>query len=437
MWTVIILCTVASVAAGFAAKYLFAGDSDYGISRAEFAVASVLCAVFVIPLVTWAGFAWARHGAVTYHEFYSGLEKQAIEQVTKCERDGRCRWEYDCDPYTVMVADTTTDSEGRTHTTYHPETRYHDCPYVTSEHTFIVKDTLGESYTIGDHWFPENPNAHHWEGRSRALPRVPSGEPQQWVEAKTRIAAGNPGGTTKRADYDNFILASQDDIYEKVSASVETYRKKHLLPKVATKIHDHYLADKVYLPSGTPGGTSAKDWQTEAMRLNGHIGGEKHGDLHLVLIASADAPSADEYAQALQAYWQSAALGKDTLSKNGLAVVVGFNAGKVEWARSFTGMPVGNEGFDVAVREKLTGVDATPDALIPAIKGLVFAPKPDGYTRAEMKNFRYLFETVQPSGWQRFWIALVGFLLSGIIWALMLGFDVFGTDNRSAFYDRF
>jgi hypothetical protein len=318
------------------------------------------------------------------------------------------------------------DGNGKSHTeTYTTtETRYHHCPYVDSEHTFEVTDTLGDTYTIGSHWFPKNPERHLWRN-GRTLPGVPSGQPEFWVAAKKRIDSGNPGGVTKRAKYDNFILASDADIFAKTSNSVPAYLKAKLLPKVVTKVHSFYLADKAYFPTGTPDGTKDDAWQDAMMRLDGRVGSEKQGDLHLVMVDAVKVPSADEYSQALEAYWQSKALGKNTISKNGIVVVVGFKDGKVDWARSFTGMPVGNEGFTVSVREDLAGLDADPATLVGAIEKLVFAKQPDGFKRVQMTDYRYLFASIQPSGGQKLAVASVAFLLSLLIWVLFVYVDLY------------
>lgn len=428
MFTVILLCSLAAIAAGCAARWLTKGSGGpEEVTGTELVIGSIICAVVVIPLVTWGGFTMIRNSTISYNEYYSGIEKTATEHVTKCTRDGPCKHEYDCDPYTVLVTKTRTVSDGnggtRTETYTELETRYHRCPYTDTEHTFKVTDTLGETYTMGDHWFPDNPERHKW--RSRSLPNVPSGEPRLWVEAKERIESGNPGGTTKREKYKNYIQASQEDIYEKYSNAIASYKKKGLMPRVVTKVYDFYKADKVYLPTGLPAGTDKKEWQSGLLRLNGDVGGVKHGDLHLVLVDAAKITSGDEYTAALDAYWQSKELGKNTLSKNGIVIVAGFNGTTVDWARGFTGMPVGNEGFIVAVREDLTGTTVTPDALLPAIKELVFADQPQGFKRVEMNDYRYLFDSIQPSGWQKFWIALVAFLLSLGVWVLMGFADIY------------
>lgn len=430
MLAVIIICALAAIAAGFATKYYFhyKDDAALEINRTEIVVGSLLCAVLVIPLITWAGFSIVRGSTVSYNEYYSGLEKKAYEKVTICHRDGSCRHTYSCDPYNVVETYTVSVSNGNGGTRSEVRTRvvtkYHSCPYTDTEHSFYVTDTLGERYTFGDHWFPETPSKHRY--RNKGFPSgIPKGKPAAWVAAKARIDSGNPGGTTKRAKYDNFIQASQDDIYAKASDAIADYKHDRVLPKVTTRIYDKYLADKVYLPTGAPAGTSRKDWQESLMRLNGKIGGEKHGDLHLVLVDSGRINDADRYSEALDAFWQSKSLGKNTLSKNGIVVVVGYGGGSVVWARGFTGMPVGNEGFEVAVREKLTNTAVTPGALVDAVGNLVFATGDDGYTRVEMTDYRYLFDSIQPSGWAKFWIAFFAFLLSLGVWAILAVVDLY------------
>lgn len=315
MFTVIIYCILAVLAAGIAAKYFFDFMEDplLKITWTEFTAGSVLCSIVLVPLTTWAGFSFARADRVSYNEYYSGFEKQAVEKVTKCERDGSCRYEYDCDPYQVPVTKTRTvfagtDSKGnaqyRTETYVEIETRYHSCPYVDREHTFEITTTLGNTYTIGSHWFPENPDDHRWRS-GKALPRVPSGKPEFWVKAKARIDSGNPGGVTKREKYKNYIQASQEDIYAKASNAIDGYKKAKLLTKVVSKTYSFYLADKAYFPSGTPDGKTDEAWQEGMMKLNGFVGDEKHGDLHLVMVDAVKVPNADEYTQALDAYWQS------------------------------------------------------------------------------------------------------------------------------------
>lgn len=421
MLSVIIICSIISILTGLGIKLFFdaAGEEYSKINRFEMVVGSILCAVVVIPLVTWGGFSIVRGSKTSYNEFYSGLETKAYEEVTTCRRDGSCKHTYDCDRYTVTHV--RTDSDGKTHV--ETETKYHSCPYTKTEHSFFVKDTLGETYTIGDHWFPENPSQHRY--RDKGFPDgIPKGKPAQWVAAKARIESGNPGGTTKRAKYKNFIQASADDIYEKYSNAIKSYRNDGVLPKVTTRVYGHYLADKVYLPTGVPVGDSG-GYQEALMRLNGRIGGERHGDLHLVAVDASRVPGADEYTAALEAYWQSKDLGKNTISKNAIVVVVGYSGGTVTWSRGFTGMPVGNESLIVKLREDLTGTSVASGDLIPAIGEIIFAPTPNGFERVPMDSYKYLFDSIQPSGWQKFWITLVAFILSLGVWAAFLAVEIY------------
>jgi hypothetical protein len=82
------------------------------------------------------------------------------------------------------------------------------------------------------------------------------------------------------------------------------------------------------------------------MQLNAALGSKLRGDLHLVIVQDTKLPSGvspEDYKNALKAYWLNS-LDKYAFAKNGIVVVMGVNAShsKVEWARSDTGMPVGN-----------------------------------------------------------------------------------------------
>ena len=418
------------------------------VTRTEWVVGTLVASFVVIPVVTFAGSAIAKSNATTYHEYWSGLEKAANVQVTTCTKDGPCVHEYNCDPYVVMVTktrqvpytttETYTDANGkvgtrtvtkyRTETYTEPETRYHDCPYVEKEYTFTVTDTMDKTYTFGSHWFPKSPEDYRWVGSGyerRSLPSVPTGEPKQWLEAKARIDAGNPGGTTQRHNYKNYILASSEDIYEKFSSSIEDYSKAGLLPKVQTKVYDEYRSDKLYFVGDKPSDSTA--WQVEVQRLNGHLGSERQGDLHVVLVTSDEITDLDNYTQALEAYWQSDKLERDTLSKNGVGLVIKLDStgSTVEEARGFTGMPMGNEAL-VQTFPSLEGTEATPEALFAktgAVGALLF-DEANGFTRVEMANYEYLADSIQIGTGARILILLVAVILSMGIWGLMFAIDL-------------
>lgn len=465
MLTLVLIGTALAVLAGLVIKFALphiTPGRDTSLTLTEMVVGTLLCALVVMPAVAGIGISIARAHGATFNEYWSGSEKAAVMDTTTCQRDGSCRRTYDCDSYIVMVTKTRqvpytatefyTTSDGRsstrtvtryrTETYIEPETRWHSCPYVTHEYTYKVTDTLGDTHTMGSHWFPENPAAHRWTGYGHTAARwgfgapglpsgVESGIPTLWAQAKARIDAGTPGGVTKVMGYKNYILASSKDIYEKSSGAIASYKKDGLLPTPVTGTYDFYKANKVYFVGKTPG--DAADWQETAMRFNGHFGSERQGDLHLIVVNDARVTDPDTYANAVLAYWQSPELGKNALSKNGYVVIVGSTDGTtVAWARGLSGMPMGNERLTVDVREDLTGSALTPSALfgtppgqsIDGALGALIFDTDNGFKRVEMKDYDYLYEQIQPTGDQKVFIVIVGFLLALAVWALFVLVDL-------------
>jgi hypothetical protein len=421
------------------------------INPLELIIGSVVCTAIVLPIVTMVGANIARNNAMQFNEYWSAVEASADVATTPCTRDGSCRHTYNCDPYTVPV--TYTDSKGRSHVRM--ETRYHSCPYVDAEMTYTVTDTMGATYTLGDHWFPGDPKRHLWQKKDykgifhETLPNVSSGIPAAWAAAKARLEANNPGGTTSRHEYKNYLLASSADIYAKSSNAIAEYRKAGLMPKPATTIHSAYLANKVYFVGPNP--ANEADWQEALQRLDGYLGSQRQGDMHVIVVTTKRIPSTggspDRYSQAVEAYWQSKALGKDTLSKNGIGLVLGLSEpdanGKqtIAWSRAFTGMPRGNEALNIALRD-IRGADATPEALFAKDTGAVWKPifaKKTGFHRIEMKDYEYLTAAIQPSTTARVVTLLVAIVLSGLVWALFFCVDLTlpGKGNNRTSSDRF
>lgn len=471
MLTLILIGTFFAALIGIALKVVLSKTAFAGtgktITGIELTVGTLIVAAVVMPLVAGIGFKTARANAVTFNEYWSGVEKAATVETTTCTKDGPCVHEYDCDPYTVMVTKTRTVPDGyttrtttvngkttttqvpkyKTETYQVPETRWHSCPYVDAEYTYRVKDSMGETYTMGNHWFPSNPSQHRWTGWGHhdarfgtSLPNVETGQPKPWVAAKKRIDSGEPGGTTAVHQYKNYVLASQTDIYDKFSDAIGEYKKAGLLPKPVTDTYDYYRADHAYFV-GKPV-TSTKDWQDSVARFNGNFGSQRQGDLHLIIVNANKVTDPDRYTNAVQAYWGSKPLGRDALSKNGLVAVVGTTDGKtVAWARGFAGMPTGNETLSVAIRENLDNTPLTPTDLLGqpqnksidgALGTLVFASGDQGFTRVEMKDFEYLFAQIQPSGGQKMFMFVVGMLLALGVWALFIAVDLRLTGSRGA-----
>jgi hypothetical protein len=418
--------------------------TDGRITKAEFIFGAVLSAIVIVPGVTVVGISIAKSNALSYNEYWSGFEVTADVRTIQCSKDGPCKHEYDCDGYPVTTS--STDSKGNVTTETHTE--YHSCPYVTDEYVYTVSDSLGDTHTLGDHWWPGNPDAHRWTGYGYNDPawgfgapstpgNVPTGEPALWRAAKNRIADGHPGGVTKVAQYDNYIMASQTTILKQYSGAIDRYRADGLMPTPAKGVHDLYLADKTYFVGDVPGDAAA--WQESIARFNGALGTEKQGDLHLILVTDKAITDPDEYTSAVQAYWQSPSLGDDALSKNGVVVVLGSTDGgkTVSWARAFTGMPKGNESFLVSVREDLPGTALTPAAVLGdprasfkngdvvvkhthgALEDAAYA-KDTGFVRVEMKGFAYLAGEIQPGTGAKVAILFVAALVGTGLWTGLL-----------------
>lgn len=325
---------------------------------AAFTAASVLV---LSPFTSWAGYAIGKNSALTYNEFWNGIETGTSVNKDTCEYDGSCRHTYDCDPYPVTTH--STDANGNPTSETHTE--WHSCPYVTSEYTWVVHTTLGDN-VVGDRWFPENPGKHKYRA-GVGLPNVPSGTPAEYTAAKARLAAGTPGGVTKPAKYKNYFLASEDPVLSRHSAALATYRDAKLLPDTA-RYAGMMKAPKLHVVGNLPPGTNYQQWAETVGRLNGALGIERQGDLHVVLVTSEKVTDPDEYTSALRAHWWSEEMGDDPFAKNGIAVVLGSAPGSstVEWARTFTGMPEGNRALEAQLDDELPGVDFTPDVAIGA-----------------------------------------------------------------------
>lgn len=408
----------------------------------------------VLLFAAWGVVALGTHisvqNAVTFHENWGGFEAAAVKDKTTCTRDGACIHEYDCDPYQVTVVDRAayTDKDGVYHPEIsHQETRYHDCPYTTEEWTYVVQTTLGD-YTIASHWLPANPDRYRWRSGHSVPDHLPSGTPAFWEQARQRIAAGDPGPVVKRMDYENYILASQKTILKQYSSSIEHYRKAKLLPDLShDPVHDPYYANKVFFQGVRPPG----NWQYAINQFDAALGMELQGDLYLVIVDANKVNDADDYTMALSAYWTSEEyFGKDALAKNGIIVVVGTRDGKtVDWARAKTGMPAGNEGMILDVREDLPGTQLTPEALLGHPRAAQLYQKP-GSSRYHVEiahsngalekviwgehkfervcmtcddpgesgkvGYQYLKNEIQPGGWARFWMDFFTLIVGAGLW---------------------
>lgn len=371
--------------AGLALKVILDyAETEAEISWPEYFLGLLVISLVLTPLIVWSGLSVAKSNNLKFNEYRNGWELQAIAEPIECTRDGPCWYEYDCDPYIVMVSyecmcSTDKDGHETCSTCWRPETRYHDCPYVTVETSYYVQTTLS-NHTIAEHRLPANPGSSRWEPYRRvSLPqyiidKAGVGEPPFWKAVDDRVRAGRPGPVTARATYDNYILASDSTILAQYSGVVEKLLAEKMLPKLSSDIYSYYMANKAY-SAGINLRADMKSWSERVAYLDAALGPELQGDLHLVLVNDADLRKAgstpDEYILALKAYWQNPKyFEKNALSKNAIVAVVGTKDGQsVNWSRAITGMPLGNERMLTEIRNGLEGVDFTPDAVVGNIRG--------------------------------------------------------------------
>lgn len=384
--------------------------------------------LLVVPGVLTLSTSLVKADLTSYREFWSGLEEKAWVEEIACEKDGSCRRTYSCDPYQVeeIRYRTTYDSEGNMKQEPYVEmvTRYRSCPHVTTEYSYYVSDSLGKTYTFGKNLFPASPADYRWRGegwQERDLPAVESGPPAAWVAVEERLAARNPGGTTSLETYTNYVLPVQQAAAREGKRDLKPLLEAGLLPRVATQVVGPYDAEKVYFAGvevAHPG-----EWQFHLQRFNGLLGSQRQGDLHVVLVDASQGVDPQAYGEALQAWWQDPALGKHTLSKNGIALILGVEGRQVKWSSAFTGMPTGNEEV-VAGLSSLDNLPLDPAHIFhregPLAALLLQEP---GFKRVEMKDYEYLAEQVRPSLAALIPMGLVAFVLGGL---LLLGATMAG-----------
>lgn len=362
--------------------------------------------IMLIPLPVFGiGTAIAKNDQQTFHEYWNGYETAAVADSIECVRDGSCRHTYDCDPYTVVELEFYTDSDGNSQTRMVTKTKYHSCPYSKQETTYIVESTI-QPFSILSSAMTGEPY--------RAYPPIPGGQvtspPALWTEAKNRIEAGKPGPVTVVKDYKNFILASERTLFKRYSGQIDSLLAENLLVAPASGTHNVYQANKAYFVGKEP--KNASMLAEHVAYLNGAVGDELHGDLHVLFVDSKVADATD-YSNSVLAYWQNKeAQGKNALSKNAIVVVIGvekYSAPKenkpteepldetvtepvtpiaeeltelvnpvpaepvettpaikngtpvVGWVKAFTGMPLGNEAMLTQIESELKGavVDET------------------------------------------------------------------------------
>jgi len=427
--------------AGLIAKFIFdrnKGD-EYEISLIEYGIILFIVTFITAPGSVYLGWHITKQNILTFNEYRNGWEQVVYKEEIECYRDGPCFWEYDCDPY-IYTYSCNCDDKGNCDTC--TEIRYHDCPYVDTETNYYVKTTLGD-YTIDSNRFPENPQAHRWR-KSKGIPEsvinnAGTGEHSFWTGAKNRLKVRKPGPVTKRYEYENYIYASEHSILNQYSAEIERFEKMGLLPFFQHSIYNFYHADKVYFVGFNS--AEKKEWLEAVSYFNAAFGHELQGGLHLVVVgggkASLISSNPDAYQMALKAYWQNKkSFSRDTLSKNAVVVIISSVDGKIiDWARVFTGMPIGNELMTVATAEKLRKAAFEPVVVSGILKDIFWGISDKGtkFRRVSMKaedagdtgtGFLYLASDIQPTPAQRWAITIITFVLSCIGWTVAIVADI-------------
>lgn len=471
-------------------------DELYRVSWAEFIIGGLIMSLLFVPLVLGVGSKLSVDNIVSYEQFVNGVETVAGDSATVCHPGSsgsskssgysNCDYSYNSgQTYTYQESHTrqkcSTDSKGKqsctTETYTTDETGYIYYPYVKVEHRYYIDSSMGKAgssrYDFAGVFADANPEPY--SDRSAVPADLPRGAPADWIDAKRHLDAGDPRPVTKVSSYDNYILASGDEILNTYSSQIESYKSAGLLPDPAKNM----MSDPI---SGSSDSQAAKvafvgvsvpnevDWQLSAMRFNAAFGMKLQGDLHVVVVDTAQVPSSDAemYTKALKAYWQSPAFEKRAIAKNAVIVVIGAANGKVDWARATTGMPFGNEEMAQWVQDWLPGKSLDPRAIFGApvttikpgissddftnddytvtlssprgsLEEIMFEKAP--FKRARMScddgtcvGYKDLLDKIDPTTGQKvFMLVVVGFIAL-IVWAIMAFTSVFDRIAAAAMY---
>jgi hypothetical protein len=427
-----LIAIIISLLVGSGAYFLTSKTSGpIKVSKREFIIGSaisILILLIVGPLTEHL----ILSNKTKYYEYFNGYETAATEQAVPCERDGNCEFSYDCDVYYVTETYYTYDEDGNAHAHTRIVAKYHDCPYLKTEYRYTVTSTL-DDYRIGSSFAKDR---SPWRAGEGVPGNIPNGPPQLWLEAKARIDAHRNGGVTKTHAYKNFLLASDKTILDQYSGDIQYYTKNSMLPdhtlNYKDPIYNQYMADKFSVVDLK---VDNKAWNESLSRLNGYLGEQLQGDVHMVAVNTDKVKDKERYSQALFAYWKGHHFEKYAFPKNAIGVVVGIKDGKVEWSRATGGLPVGNEALFTDIQNNLVGIAFEPDALIglPLAKtGALYSQLygPHKFVRPCMEcieekrdGYQYLSSDIYISGSQRFWIIFITTILSIGMWTAFLYID--------------
>jgi hypothetical protein len=490
MLMVAFIAAVAAGALGCAVMFglkLWNTEDAYGaifaISREEFVVVSILLGGLIIPSTLAVGSKLSVDEIVRYEQFVNGVETKATDLVTTCYEGRRgnshaagqsnCSHTYVSGSYswteTYWETVCTTDSKGNQSCHDEMRTRTESAniytPYVTREHSYTIESSMGKGgapdpFAFSEIYADASPKPFRADV---AIPSdIPRGAPADWLDAKKHLDAHDPRSVTMLSSYDNYILASGDEVLKAYGGKIDQYKRAGLMPEPAKDI----LKDPVSGPSHSQAnklsfvGVSVADpasWQRSVMRFNAALGMKLQGDLHVVLVNTSKVPGSDAetYVTALKAYWQSPAFEKRAIAKNAIIVVLGVADSKVDWARATTGMPFGNEEMSQWVQDWLPGQPLDPRTIfgepvtvikpdVPTdkfsssdvtvtlstprgmLENIVFEKAP--FKRARMScndgscvGYKDLLSKIEPTSGQKTWMVVVTSVLALLFWGIVAG----------------
>ena len=206
--------------------------SSWGITKAEFATVSAVMISIIIPSTLAIGNKLSIDNIVRYEQYVNGVETRASVEAMTCYEGHRgssaaagksnCDHTYVSDRYswTETYYESVCNSKGECH----------------SEMRTRIESA--------------NPVAFR---RGVAIPGgIPRGAPSDWIDAKRRLDEGNPRPATIMTSYDNYILASGDEVLKTYAGQIDRYKSAGLLPDPTRNIMTDsqygpakWLADKV------------------------------------------------------------------------------------------------------------------------------------------------------------------------------------------------
>ena len=223
------------------------------ITWSEYVVVGILLSTLVAPLASTVGTNLSIGEQLQYKQWLNGVERNAGDNVRQC-RAGQnipssetagytnCEYYYVAEWYTYQwidwVEDCSTDSKGKRTCTQRAVTRSKkvpvQTPYATVEHTYSIESWMYDgdggqmSYAYPGTYLDANPVPH--PASRRDIPgNIPRGAPADWQDAKNRLDAGDPRAVTKEGTYDNFILASKDDLLRTYGPKLDEYKADGLI----------------------------------------------------------------------------------------------------------------------------------------------------------------------------------------------------------------